>query len=142
MLLEKLLPHLDIFQWIVASDIIYKNDALCIFKIGWNEATISLLSSRIPHLQSIYLSISGDISHIEIYSNSWLDQVLLTLWDYSYLLVVYRSIIELFPTPWSPKNTIRNLVQFLFVFEDILILLKIIVILSLTWLLSLLNHLN
>jgi len=33
--------------------------------------------------------------------------------------------MELFPTPWSPKNTILSLVQFLVVLEDAILILYI-----------------
>ena len=45
-----------------------------------------------------------------------------TLWDSSNRLEVYRSMIELFPTPKSPRKTSLSLTAFLAVFDEVILI--------------------
>lgn len=88
MLLEQFLPHSDVLKGILFGDVVNEDDALRIFEVGWDKTTVSLLACCVPHLQTIYFAVLGNVSYIEVYANCGLGKGIITLWVYSYLLVV------------------------------------------------------
>ena len=102
------------------------NNTMCILEVGRNQTPVSLLSSCVPHLQSVVLPVPTEILDIEIDSNGVLRLDESTLWFSSYKLVVYLSIILVFPTPVSPKNTNLNFVVFLLLFDEVRLIYNIV----------------
>lgn len=125
------MPTFYIFQSGWLGYIINENYTMCIFKISWNQTSISLLSGSIPHLKPEVLSIFWNIFYIKINSYSCLfnHYEIDTLYPYSNLLLVYLSIIDVLPTPWSPRNTTLNFCAFLLLDEEVKLILCLIFIL-------------
>ena len=75
-LFEYLEPIWQTAQGLGIGDIEYKDHAMCIFQISWDQASISLLASCVPHLQPIQVSILDYIFNIKVYPNRWLSYLL------------------------------------------------------------------
>lgn len=82
MFLEQFQPHPDVLQRVLLGDIVHKDDALCIFEVGGDQASVSLLACGVPHLQAVHLSISAHVFDIEVYAYRCLGYFLLTLCVY------------------------------------------------------------
>lgn len=125
MFFEELVPEGDVLKGILFGDIADKHCELCIFEVGGDETAVSFLSCGVPHLQSVVVPVFCDVFDVEVDSYRCLCGQADTLWVYSYLLVVYRSIIELLPTPWSPRNTMRIFSLFRLVFDDVTLIIEL-----------------
>lgn len=66
MLAEELLPHLYVVEGGLAGDVVDKDDALCIFEVGGDEAAVALLACSVPHLQAVDLPSAGEVSDVEV----------------------------------------------------------------------------
>ena len=115
---EHFVPHLDVVEGVGAGDIAHEHCAVGVFEISGDQAAVALLSSSVPHLHSVVAASARHVFHVEIYAYCGLGQQPGTLWVSSKLLRMARSMIELFPTPWSPRNTTRTLMLLRLVFDD------------------------
>lgn len=79
MLFEQFMPHSDILKRTLLRNIINEDCKLCIFEVCGDQTAISLLPSRIPHLQTVALAVLGDILHIKIDADCCLNEPVLTL---------------------------------------------------------------
>lgn len=66
MLLEQFVPGSQVGERFRVGDIVHKHNAMRILQICWYQTSITLLTCRIPHLQSINIAIPADIFDIEI----------------------------------------------------------------------------
>ena len=69
MIAKQLHPILDVFEAILARDIIDEDCSIGVSKVGWYKTLILLLSSSVPELQSIGLIGEGDIASEEVDAN-------------------------------------------------------------------------
>ena len=72
--------------------------------IGY-KASESLLTCCIPKLNSVMFTVSGYVFNVKIYADCRLMVTeIITLEPYSNLSFIYFSMIEDFPTDWSPSR--------------------------------------
>lgn len=82
MFLEQFQPHPDVLQRVLLGDIVHKDNALCIFEVCGDQASVSLLACCVPHLQAVNLAISANVFDIEVDAHRCLGYALLTLCVY------------------------------------------------------------
>lgn len=66
MLGEEVMPRVESLQGFEAGQIKDQDDAMCIFEVGGDEASIALLAGSVPHLQAVEVAIFGDIFNVEV----------------------------------------------------------------------------
>lgn len=84
----------------------YKYTTNCVLQIGGDDTFEFLLTCSVPQLESTTTTFIFDIFAHEIYANRWLDNTENTLKKSSNRLLANFSMIQVFPTPLSPKNMI------------------------------------
>ena len=92
-----------------------------ILEVGGNETSVALLACSVPHLQPIQVGVLCDVLDVEVDADSGLGSKWTTLWVSSKWSVVYFSMMEVLPTPWSPRKTTLNFSAFFAVLEVMLI---------------------
>ena len=76
---EHFMPHLDVKEGVCTRDIVHKDCAVGVFKIGRDQAPITLLSSSVPHLHTVCLATSNHILDVEIDADGRLNGAGVTL---------------------------------------------------------------
>lgn len=104
--LEHLVPNLQVLKWAFLGDVIDHHCAIGIFHVVWNETAESFLSRGVPQLYAELSSVSSDVFDVEIDADSRLHRVALTFKPSSKRSFMYFSMIDDFPTDWSPKKMI------------------------------------
>lgn len=111
MVSKKLKPGDKIRQRFRTSRIVYQKGCTRILEISWHKALILLLTSGVPKLKTVRPLLKRDISRQEIDSYCRLNKTLHTVVLISNSSLTKRSMIEVLPTPESPRNTSLNLVS-------------------------------
>lgn len=106
MQLEHLVPNLQVLKRAFLGDVIDHHRAIGVLHVVRNETAESLLPRGVPQLNAELPPISSDVFDVEIDADSRLHRVALTFKPSSKRSLMYFSMIEDFPTDWSPKKMI------------------------------------
>lgn len=82
-----------------------------VLQVARDETSEAFLSCGVPELQTVGLVAVDKVLNEKIDADGGLDVAACTLYDSSYRLLMNRSIMDVFPTCWSPSNTILYLVR-------------------------------
>lgn len=107
----QLYPILQILQAFPPRYIIHKNRSIGIPEIGRHQALILLLSCCVPKLQAKGGTIDRKVPGEEIDANCRLNVDDVTLLLESNSSLMNRSMIDVLPTPISPRKTNLNFVS-------------------------------
>ena len=81
---------------------------MCVFEVAGNETLETFLACGIPQLETNYFAARCDVFTDEVDSDGGLSASTSTFLVGSNSFLMYRAMIELFPTFWSPTRTILN----------------------------------
>lgn len=88
MLEEQLLPTADPVVSRRLGDIEDMDHTMGVFEIGWDQTAVALLTSGVPHLESVVLAVPVEIFDVEVDADCVLTGKAGTLWASSKRLVV------------------------------------------------------
>lgn len=110
-LLEHVVPRLEVAESGFLRNIVDHNCTVGVFHVVRDEAAEALLPCGVPQLDAVLLAVPRYVLDVEIDAHSRLHDGKDTLSPSSKRSLIYFSMMEDFPTLWSPRKMILYLVR-------------------------------